>query len=301
MKHVEQLIIRHFSDDDLSVEERTRMRAHLRACEVCRDEYDLAAQLLRAGAGTGTDAEPTRGEMDSWRRGIVAALDEPAAEPEPQRGWLPGLMIRLAPVVAVAALVVVAVLVAHQQDPEEIPRVQFRGTPDGGAGTGSGTLNRRSRLVLVDLEVYAIRASADTPPVPRRLAPGDSLALDEYIQFSRICSSNDIKHLYVLGLDQWHRPLDYFPRPSALQSIATDCSTAPRAVGRSIRLSKRHAAGPLWVVALYSEKPLTRVHVHAIIARARTAGMDVTTVERLDFGAGVYPVFQRFVVTGGAK
>ena len=249
MKHVEQLIIRHFSDDDLSAEERADLREHLHTCEACREEYDRTAELLRASAGA--EDEPTKWELDSWRQAVVDAMDQdPTPEPEPRRSWFAaGLLLRLAPGLAVAALVVIAVLVARHQPTTKVPDVQYRGTPD--AGSGPGTAAPPARVVLVDLEVFAIRASADAPPVPRRLAPGDSIALDEYMQFSRICSDTRIKHLYVLGLDQRLQPLDYYPRPSAQQSIAVHaCSTTPRTIGRSIRLAKRHVKGPLWVVAL---------------------------------------------------
>ncbi len=295
MKHVEQLIIRHFSDDDLSADERRGMREHLRKCDACREEYDQAAELLRAVAG----AEPTRREMDSWRRGVVEAVDEPAAEapeaePGEAGGWLPGwLLTRLAPGLAMAALVVVAVLVARRQGTEDVPDVLYRGTPDAGTGT-----SRPAPPVLVDLAMYAISATEGTAPVPRKLSDGDSVALDEYLQVFRVCSSMRIKHLYVLGLDSRLQPLDYYPRPSVQQSVSIpECSTTPRAVGRSIRLAKRHVKGPLWVVALYSEEPLTRAEVHEKISSARAAGLTAAAVKNIKYGSGVYPVVKRFVVT----
>ena len=292
MRHVEELIIRHFSDDDLSAQERSGMVEHLRSCEMCRQQYDQLALLLRASAG----AEPTRQEMAAWRRGVEEALDPtPAPGAEPRRGWLfGGLLLRLAPVAAVAALVAM-VVVARQQPADKIPDVQFRGSHAGGQGGGESDV---PPPVLVNLEVHAIRASEGQSVQVRRLADGDSVALDEYIQFSGVCSGAGIKHLYLLGLDHELRPLDYYPRPSRPQSIAYEpCTTKPRVIGRSIRLARRHVAGSWRVVALFSREPLTRASVHGILIKARASRVAGTDLARLNFGAGVHAVVRSFVLT----
>lgn len=305
MKHVEELIIRHFSDDDLSTSERGELREHLRECEACRDQYDQVAEVMRASAQTD---EPTRQEMGAWRRGLEETLDAPAVEAEPARkGWLAGgLLARLAPGLALMAVVaaVVAVVVVPD-DPREgpggVPKVQYRGTPDAARGQ-----TPVKPPTLVNLELHAV-STATGVPVPRRLDRGGAVYLDEYLQVSRVCSRVALKYIYVLAMGKALTPLDYFPRPSANESVGiTECSTTPRAVGRSIRLAKRHAAGPLWILALYSETPLTREHVHGIIGKARAAGARAdgtlaAAVGNMPFGDGVLSVVRRLVVMDKRK
>ncbi len=301
MKHVEELIIRHFADDDLSAAEREEMRAHLRGCDACRDQYDQVAGVMRASAG---GEDPTSQEMAAWRRGIEQAL-EPVVEEGPRpRGWL----ARLVPAVALAAAVVVAVVLLRtdtaQDSPNQVPpkwseiqvppkwpKVQYRGAPDAGAAQ-----QPKKTPILVNLELHAI-STASGVPVPRRLNEGDTVYLDEYLQVSRICSGAGLKYIYVLAVNSKLEPLDYFPRPSTSQSVElADCSTTPAAVGRSIRLARRHPAGPLRILALYSQKPLSRTTVHGAIAQARSGLTASADVGNIVFGAGVFSTVKGLVV-----
>lgn len=287
MSHVEQLIIDHFAGE-LQATERQRMRRHLRDCEQCREQYDRAAMLLRAAA----DQEPTDAEMNAWQREIEDVL-EPAAQlpaPEPRRRWFSWALPRLVPVAGVALLGVFALVLLREPPPEELPHVQYRGAPDGAVLTPPPE-------ALVELEVFAIRTAAAAAPTPRRLSAGDQVGLDEYLQFRRICSGDRIRHLYLFGLDSRLAVLDYYPRPSSPASITLQgCSTTPRAVGRSIRLTKRHLRGPLWVVALYSEEPLTRAAIQQHVAKLKAGGQGPAAIERVPFGTGVYPVVRRFTL-----
>ena len=68
-------------------------------------------------------------------------------------------------------------------------------------------------------------------------------------------------------------------------------------MSRSIRLAKHHRPGPLWIVALFSEKPLQRWQVHDTIDQLRSRGADLSRPGTIKMGPGVYPVVWRVQVT----
>jgi len=71
-----------------------------------------------------------------------------------------------------------------------------------------------------------------------------------------------------------------------------------QSVGRSIRLAKRHQPGPLWVVALFSARPLARAEVHGKLAGGdgHAGGSALPLLLKIDFGQDVIPVVRRFQV-----
>jgi hypothetical protein len=287
MFHQGRAIRRHFAEG-LDAAASNRLRRHLRRCPRCRADYDQAAELLRAAAGGG----PTRREgLALWRAVEVNAFEPPAAETrEPsraphRRGW--GLLLPALAAVLVAGLVAVG-LVRQATPPSRAPAgVQYRG---GTAPAGA----------LLDLEVFAIRRGAEGPTA-RRLADGDTLSTDEWIQLRYRNDDPRLAYLYVFGLDRNGTVLDYFPRPSEQRSRAIGSGTRARGVGPSLRLGVRHRSGPLRVYGLFSARPLERQRVHAAVLRARQSSTFPARLE-LDGSAGVEPrlVIRRFRVESDA-
>jgi hypothetical protein len=278
MKHVKHMIRMHLAGE-LPADEGQLMRVHIRDCEACREEYDLLASVLRAAAAR----EPTRREMEVWRRSVLEQLPGRASRPPLPRA--PSLVRRLAllaPALAAAVILLLCGLLlqlAPAPAPLDAPRRQARG----------GVADP-----LMELEVFGIRAPEGGQATPRRLEDGDSLRLDEYIQFRYANSHPDVHHLYLLGLDHRQQPMDYYPRPSQQRSIPVEVSAEMISVRRSIRLSTRHQPGILWVIALYSRRPLERQEAHDLVRLLQARGLEPGALAPP--APGVYPVLRQFVV-----
>jgi hypothetical protein len=263
---------------DLPDDHALALRAHLRSCATCRAEYDRAAELLRRIAGK----ETTRREEAELGRLVRVALRPAPSEREPReeglerarRPLLPGLALRPALPAALAAVVLVATVGLISRGPIPPtgagPEVQARG----------GAPAREAPLV--DLELYAASLSSDTPVSPRRVEDGGHVRLDEVVQFSYRNGSPRIRHLYLLGIDARLDPIDYFPRPSSDRSIAIEETLRMKSISPSIRLAKRHEQGPLFVVAFFSERELSREAVHRAVRQIALGGIGEGIPDRIE-------------------
>jgi hypothetical protein len=272
------LITRHFVEGLEESEERS-MREHLRACSSCRAEYDRHAELLRLVAAQ----TPSRAETRSLRAAVLAAIAEPA---RPLAAAAPArrpLLLRLAPALSAALLLVGVSVGLSGLRPAAAPDRQERG---GAAG-----------LLHADLELFAIsEPSPGRFSDPRPVAEGGTLGLDEYVQLRYLHAGPGRRYLYLFGLDDRLTPLDYFPRPDRDTSIPVEETSRMTAVGPSLRLAKRHVTGTLRVVGLFSSRPLERREVHEQIARARIRGLGWAFLDKIDLEPGTTVVVKRFQV-----
>ena len=260
--------------DELDATGQRELLDHLRGCERCRAEFDLAAALTRSAAGREVGAR----ELDRWSEQVLTRIAQGAAPPPPARGrrwsWAAGA-------VAAAALVIALTLVILRGEggpPRSVGRphdVQLRGA-DGG------------EQALVDIEVFAIELHRGQPR-PRRVPDGGEVRLDEYLQLRYRNHSMRVRHLYLVAVGADGAPLDYFPRPDEDRSTAISEALSPVALPRSIRLAKRHRPGPLRIIGIFSEGPLARGRVHGALADLGGIG------EAL--GPGVRVVVRRIVLT----
>jgi hypothetical protein len=270
------LIRRHFAEE-IDAGERERLRAHLRTCRACCSAYDEAAELLRAAAG----GAPTRAET-SWLRAEVLGQVMPAATVAPPVRR--PLLRHLAPAMAAALVVLLTVGVSYLRPEVPGSEVQLR----GGA-----------TAPLVDLQLFAVGEAGGGFGLPRLVSDGGRVSLSEYIQFRYRNHSHDLRHLYLLGLDERLQPLDYFPRPDSEHSIAIVSTLTMQTVPRSIRLARRHQVGWLQVHALFSRRPLERSEVHRAVSQlssSKFGGANVAAPARIDLGSDVVEVVHRFEV-----
>jgi hypothetical protein len=276
MRHVDRLITKHFVEG-LSAEERSRMWEHLRDCSRCRAEYDRRAELLRAVAGE----VPTRAEARSLHQSLLVELAaDQAPARRPVRRWIPRLLPALS---AALVVVVVSVGISSLGPPERNDRSE-KGGP---AGLG----------LHAELELFAVaEPSPGRFSDPRAVPEGAALGLDEYVQFRYQHGGPGLRYLYLFGLDSRLIPLDYFPRPDREVSIPAAEVGRMATVGPSIRLAKRHLAGPLQIVALFSIRPLERREVHARVTQARIRGVQAAFLDKIDFGPETTVVVKRFQV-----
>ena len=296
MKHVEQLILQHLADEDLTDQEQATMKEHLFECDECQEKYDRASDMLRVAA----DQEPTREQLGRMSRGVVEQLDAeqdpdadpstPEAEQDSKWGWLRWLGSGLA-----AAVVLVVAVMVMRQPPRTvnsarggIPSVQSR----GGLKTATGKMPP-----MVGLEAYAIKQTAGQSARPRLLKDGDTLRLNEFLQFRGLCSGPTVGRIYLVGINGRGRYLDYFPRPARDSSLQLrQCNTRPQRVGSSIKLATRHQVGPLWVLALFSPTALTRDQVQQSLQKAGGGDTSGPDLQKLGLGKGIFPVVRRFKV-----
>lgn len=278
MRHVLGLITRHFVEGLAESEERS-MREHLRACPSCRAEHDRHVELLRLLAGR----TPSRTETRSLRTAVLAAIAEPAPVSAAAAPARRPRLLRLAPALSAALLLVAVSVGLSGLRPPAAPDRQERG------GT-SGHLH-------ADLELFAIaEPSPGRFADPRPVAEGGVLGLDEYVQLRYRHSGPGRRYLYLFGLDDRFTPLDYFPRPDRDASIPVEETSRMTTVGPSLRLAKRHVTGSLRVVGLFSSRPLERREVHERIARARISGLGWAFLDKIDLERGVTVVVKRFQV-----
>lgn len=276
--HVRGLIRRSFTEK-ISAHDRARLREHLRGCEQCRDEYDQLAELMRAAAG----CTPTRTETAALHRAVSATLFGPAGAAARPAPAVHSRFLRPLTAALTCGLALVLGYLALSTPPS--PYItQYRGG---------------DHAPLVSFEVFAVQRRGEGYTAPRLVSSQEVIGLDEFIQFRYRNSEPHLKHLYLLGLDQRFRPMDYFPRPDQDRSIAIRPTVDGEVISPSIILSQRHHEGTLWIHALFSEAPLTRAAVHGWVAAAeRSAASDADPGE-IRPGPGIVLRTQRFTLRRG--
>lgn len=261
------------------------LREHLTGCARCRGHYDrlvLAVRALRSDAS----ASATERARESAR--VFAAIDvgRPDARPAlaPVRtfsGWLEILVPA-----ATAAAILLAVATGLPGTPADRD-VGWRGIPAGGERArplqGPGEAGE-SDLGLI---VYASRKEGGEPGPVRLVAelPGSGegrLSVAEYVQFS-YRHRRDRTYLYVVGLDARGEFHVYHPLREWSDAGPLARAAAPRPLGPSVDLERRHAAGLLRVWALSANAPLDRDQVERA---ALAAAADLSRSIALDLPAG---------------
>ena len=213
-----------------------QMREHLRGCDRCRGHYDRAVTLHRLMVGL-PPSQPSGHEL---RRGMVAAIS-PLPLPENQRQGL------WRPIAAFAVLALVASTALLSRETTK------PANPDDYIGA-RGAAPGKTADALVGVGVSGVTESGREYEV---VAEGTAW-LSDYLRFFYTSEDRDLRYLFVFGLQDAPTPLWYFPLPEELRSVSIQAGTDARSVQLPYEtgLAARHRAGPLRVVALFSERPL---------------------------------------------
>lgn len=294
--HVVSLIEKYFAQG-LSVDEKEKMRAHLRVCQKCREHYDQYAEVLRSAAGKLITENEIREIQSSVinqtnvEEGRLATEIVPPSRSLMQRRWfIPSLAGALG-TIAIAALA----LLLLPSGPEK-----------GGSSKGTLTSEVQYRGAatrpvhsLINLEMFAISPLpggkfSDPRPVPH----DGQVALSDLVQFAYQNDREELRYLFIVGVDEQGQLIDYFPRPEDEQSLPlTSTTSSLRAIAPSLRLNKRHAAGKLSVWGIFSTQPLTRTQVKQALTKINTASEDAI----LDLGSSVVTVRRNYRLVNDAR
>jgi hypothetical protein len=263
-----------------------QLRGHLAVCQGCRKLYNRAVSVERLLAGGPKAlALPAPSELLRLGDAVIAAV-QPAARPSSVWGWLRWVVP--AAVTAALAVVLVPPLLRHKdQGPGSPVAARPSAGPASPENHGGALLAQVQAYCQPTGAVNDSTAGGNPRLVP--LGPDDSCGADsDLLRLSVTSAQGRYPYAFVFGLDgdldiKWYEP------GSAAASSVKLPAQAQGQVLTSIRLKPAHRAGPLRVLGLFSERPLTGTEVEAAVARARAEKKDVTGLAKLDgLPAGVY-------------
>lgn len=217
--------------------------AHLATCPSCARYYNRVVLVLR-------QLQPVPGEVSPAELAFIGDAVVSGLRTRQPRGWGLRTFVALVATASVAGLTLF-VLPATRPGPGE---VQSRG--EAGA-------------VDADLRAYCLRQQGDdvmvvsvSDPLTGRLSCG----LADAVQFAYRLRAPDAAWLYIVGLDQDGRLLEYQPRPPAQTSLPIARHDGEQVLSGSVRLGVNHHAGTVRVIGLVSSEPLTQERVRSALS-----------------------------------
>jgi hypothetical protein len=234
---------------ELEASQVEAMRDHLRDCDACRARYDA-----RVGAEQRVLGGEEAGQLAN-RRVLESLLADPGlhAQRAPERRWWPAFI--LAPAAALAAALAFTLTLSP---PDADPGLRARGADAGVLDVGLG-------VTAVDPRSGAIY-DARRP---------EGVRLEHRLRFSYTNAAGPARYLFLLGVDDALRPYWYYPLPEEGQSVAIESGAAARQkpLPFETELRRRHSAGRIRVVALFSAHPVALEAVEEVLDRARDGGI----------------------------
>ncbi|MFH1811813.1 MAG: zf-HC2 domain-containing protein [Pseudomonadota bacterium] len=225
------------------------LRAHVADCDECRRVYDERAGQERAVLGEGA-------ERLSAHRVLQAVLADPAvqARPREQRRWWAAFV--LAPAAALAAALVFTIAIPDRD---------------------SGLVARGGDAAVVEQGFGVAAVDPNTGLVVDARRP-EGVPLDQRLRFSARCNDPSRNRLFLFGVDDALQPFWYYPLPDEGQSISLSVAAAPQALPYETELGRRHHAGRLRLVALFSAQPIRLDAIEGLLAAARARGEDLAQI-----------------------
>jgi hypothetical protein len=264
MSRTDRLIDGFFAGE-LDERDERELRQRLREDPDARARYDRLRALGRAAAGH-NPGEIADAELDHLGVLVRQRLDAEGRGRTMERA--PRAMLGLGRLWPAAAVALAAALLLV---------VWPRTVRQGDVGLRGGP----ALPALCTVEAYTVPGeAAEGAAKPRPLASGDHVKLSDFLQLRYQSADPEVRFLYVFGLDARMTPLDYYPRPDDMQSVAIETGEA-NSLGRSIRLEKRHQPGTLKVIGLCSRAALSRDAVMHAVQVLRATGHGIKAVDHL--------------------
>jgi hypothetical protein len=247
---------------ELDAASEERLRAHLRGCDACRAHYDrLAGAASAVSGGAGAAARERARLFAALDAPAGAAAADPAARPAAApgkrgRAWLTAGLV-LAPVAALVLWFTVG----------------SSGLEGGDAVTMRGGKATETRGFPAMLVVYASQKLGPNSHGPLRMAgelPGSGevrVSLGDYMQLG-VRGVRTAAHVRIVGVDGNGTLHDY------VRDTPVTPSDGAVPLGSSVDLGRDHAAGPLRVLALFSNAKVDEQAVRDAVARLQPGRAD---------------------------
>ncbi len=235
------------------------LRGHLRDCDPCRDAYRRAVVTHRVLVGSPADM-PSGFEQ---RRMADAVIDGALGEAETSRGGaLVGWRAALGALgaCAAAALIFFTIQPSAMPTPEHDSTLRARGGQDHGP--------------LVGLGISGVTEGGDE----YEAIASDAAVQGDWLRFYYSNEDPRLTHLFVVGLQSDRDPIWYAPMPpEETESLAITQGKQVK-LPMENKVSERHVAAPLAVLALFTSRPLTVADVGPALDRT-LAGLAPSDLE----------------------
>lgn len=226
---------------ELEHEQTAQMRQHLQDCEPCRALYDR-----RAAAESTAIGDENASSVADLRvmQGVLADPSLRAQRPQEKRWWA---LFVLAPVAAVAAALVFTLSL-----PPSESQLVARGAASqpGALGIGVAAVDPATG------HVYDARQP-------------EGVSLQHRLRFSYSDYRAQDGYLFLFGVDDALQPYWYFPLPEEGQSISVKGGAQQQLLPYETELARRHRAGRLRIVALFSAAPIAMTDVATVLQTLR--------------------------------
>lgn len=265
-RHADALVWRALTEG-LGARKRARLRRHLDRCPRCRGLYAqglIAERALLPAYDAAGQPDYLQSSPRARARAVERLLDAVDPAPARPRRWRwAGVIAGAAVAAAVAAA---GLLLWLRPGPELAPPLRFMG-PDGAlVARGAGHVRPAAG---VDLRLICL-ARADDGWRPRELADGDPCGGDEVLFLAYTALRPALDHLFIIGQDPADPSARYYPRPGDDRSLPIAGGDVDRVLGRGVLPGRKHPAGPVTLVALFTPEPLDARAVEAAASTART-------------------------------
>lgn len=253
------------------------LRVHLRDCDPCRDAYRRAVVSHRVMVGSPADM-PSGFEQRRMADAVIEGALGPASAlgSSSPAAALVGWRAALGALGACAAAALVFFFVQPPVDPgpESDPTFRARGA--------SGSVERP----LAGLGISGVTEAGDE----YEAVASDAAIQGDWLRFYYSNEDPRLGHLFVVGLQAGRAPIWYAPMPpEEAESLAIGQGKQIKLPMES-RVSARHAAAPLAVVALFTARPLGVDVVGPALDRSvaglASSALEAALRERLGLEAG---------------
>ncbi len=271
---------------DLSARQRRQMHSHLQVCSRCRAIYARHQQLesLLCDGETAGPHLPTVFQLERVQARIFNGFAESTSAAPVARRWTLASAASLVAAASVAALLVAVLPRVPERDHVALAAddvLTDAGIVPRDILQAKGSVDVPGSRNLVGVRLFRVAGDAQIEEVAEgaRLhgskAPEVGLTLGDIATFAYTSDDDeDVDYLVLVGQQddglRW-----YYPGPEIDDDQAQSVRVKPRVVdepmGDGILLEMHHEAGPLRIIAVFSNAPLRRQDVRQLLEETTKA------------------------------